>query len=178
VRAAGEWRALLDIRESRTSGFWMWSAARNRGSRLGPARRRFPSGLRTGVGSFSVSRTRRIYGLYWKDASGAGPEELLLKTTKSVVPTDWSRDVRFILVAQQDLKLVWAMWVLPLTGDRKPVPGPQSRCVLPGVRSEAAAPGSRLLPRCREPSSRYHQENARTDQTKRSGGLPMQRNFD
>jgi len=35
---------------------------------------------------------------------------------------DWSRAGRFILFAQLDAKTKWDLWVLPLAGDRKPVP--------------------------------------------------------
>jgi WD40 repeat protein len=62
------------------------------------------------------------WGLYWKDVSGAGDEELLLKTGQRTIPTDWSSDGRFILFSQEDPKTKWDIWVLPLFGDRKPVP--------------------------------------------------------
>jgi Tol biopolymer transport system component len=61
----------------------------------------------------------RDYGLYWKDSSGAGNEELLLRTAQLSLPRDWSRDGRFILFTQYDRKT--KLWVLPLAGDRKPV---------------------------------------------------------
>jgi len=47
---------------------------------------------------------------------------LLLKTGQLSVPMDWSRAGRFILFAQLDAKTKWDLWVLPLAGDRKPVP--------------------------------------------------------
>src|SRR5207249_4310936 len=62
------------------------------------------------------------FSLYWKDASGAGNEQLLLQTSHWVFPTDWSRDGRFILYAQLGSKTKWDIWVLPLFGDRKPIP--------------------------------------------------------
>jgi Tol biopolymer transport system component len=70
--------------------------------------------------AFAVRR-QADYGLYSKDLSGAGNEELLLKTAQFSIPTDWSRDGRFILFTQQGPKTA-DMWVLPLFGDRKPVP--------------------------------------------------------
>jgi hypothetical protein len=60
------------------------------------------------------------FGLYWKDFSGAGHEELLLKTAQASLPQDWSRDGRFILFVQFGPKS--KLWVLPLAGDRKPLP--------------------------------------------------------
>jgi serine/threonine protein kinase/Tol biopolymer transport system component len=63
------------------------------------------------------------FNLYQKDSSGAGKEDLLLKTGETKFPYDWSPDGRFVLFSspvtpgqKSDL------WFLPLTGDnRKPV---------------------------------------------------------
>ncbi len=57
--------------------------------------------------------------LYRKSASG-GAEEELYKSGDRKFPQDWSRDGRFLLYAAigSDLDL----WVLPLEGERKPVP--------------------------------------------------------
>jgi Tol biopolymer transport system component len=70
---------------------------------------------------FSLDQQPQDYGLYWKDASGAGNEELLLKTSDLAAPTDWSRDGRFILFDQQQGSK-GETYVLPLFGDRKPRP--------------------------------------------------------
>jgi serine/threonine protein kinase/Tol biopolymer transport system component len=59
--------------------------------------------------------------LYQKIASGAGPEELVLKSERTKNPIDWSRDGRFVIYStnmpggQRDL------WALPL-GTREPFP--------------------------------------------------------
>ncbi|MBI2149073.1 MAG: PD40 domain-containing protein, partial [Acidobacteria bacterium] len=63
-----------------------------------------------------------VADLYQKLASGAANEELLLKTTESKQTLDWSRDNRFILFEAADPKTRLDLWVLPLSGDRKPVP--------------------------------------------------------
>jgi eukaryotic-like serine/threonine-protein kinase len=57
------------------------------------------------------------YDLYWKTSSGAGNEELLLKSEKSKFATDWSSDGRFILYDSSG-----NVWALPLFGDQKPIP--------------------------------------------------------
>jgi dipeptidyl aminopeptidase/acylaminoacyl peptidase len=77
-----------------------------------------PDGRRIVFGS----ATPPDYGLYSEDANSTGKGELLLKTTQLSVPMDWSRDGRFILFAQLDAKTKWDLWMLPLAGDRKPVP--------------------------------------------------------
>ena len=62
------------------------------------------------------------YGLYRKSASGAGEEQLLLKSDEQLVPTDWSRDGRFLLYTAIGAKTAQDAWVLPMEGDRKPIP--------------------------------------------------------
>ncbi len=67
------------------------------------------------------------FNLYQKPASGAGEEELLLKTKGAKWATDWSRDGRFLLYREMDSKTRGDLWVLPLAGEtknaeRKPMP--------------------------------------------------------
>lgn len=69
---------------------------------------------------FGSARAGGVGNLYIKSSAGAGQEGLLLKTDGSKYPTDWSRDGRYILFTEttssQDV------WVLPLSGDKKPIP--------------------------------------------------------
>jgi Tol biopolymer transport system component len=65
--------------------------------------------------------------LYRKLSSNAGPEEALLRSSEPKIPTDWSRDGRFILYTNTDPKTGNDIWFLPLTperagGERKPTP--------------------------------------------------------
>jgi len=46
----------------------------------------------------------------------------LLKSDHPKFPDDWSADGRYVLYREQDPKTGWDLWVLPLTGDRKPQP--------------------------------------------------------
>jgi eukaryotic-like serine/threonine-protein kinase len=69
---------------------------------------------------FSSNRNGR-YDLYRKASSGAGSENLLLATNEDKAVTGWSRDGRFLLYFI-NLTTVSNMWVLPLSGDEKPVP--------------------------------------------------------
>ena len=62
------------------------------------------------------------YDLYQKNANGTGEDELLLKSDQDKIPTSWSRDGRFLLFTSSDPKTQNDIWVLPLEGDRKPVP--------------------------------------------------------
>jgi Tol biopolymer transport system component len=71
---------------------------------------------------FSSNRGGRTFDLYQKPSSGAGREELLLKTgSNGVFPTSWSSDGRFLLYTTAG-KSGFDHWVVPLSGDRKPFP--------------------------------------------------------
>jgi Tol biopolymer transport system component len=56
-----------------------------------------------------------------KAANGSGTPEVLLASPAAVYPTDWSRDGRFLIYDQRTEKGTNAIWVLPLSGDRKPI---------------------------------------------------------
>ncbi|HEV3214326.1 MAG TPA: protein kinase [Vicinamibacterales bacterium] len=62
------------------------------------------------------------FDLYVRASSGAGNDEPLLKSSDPKSPTDWSFDGRLVLYQVQDPKTKYDLWVLPLEGDRKPVP--------------------------------------------------------
>ena len=59
--------------------------------------------------------------IYAKASTGAGNEEVLLRSSTAKRPTDWSRDGRFILYDDDDPKNRSDLWALPLFGDKKPV---------------------------------------------------------
>ena len=63
-----------------------------------------------------------VRNLYLKPASGAGNEEALFKSSEAKTPTDWSRDGRFLLFTSTGAKTAEDLWVLPMIGDRKPIP--------------------------------------------------------
>src|SRR5262249_33235008 len=49
-----------------------------------------------------------------------GSEKVVFKSPELKVPTDWSRDGRFLLFNQLDPKTSDDIWVMPLTGDAQP----------------------------------------------------------
>jgi hypothetical protein len=69
---------------------------------------------------FASTRNGGVRNLYLKNASGAGSEELLLKTDRDKFPTDWSRDGQYILYTEASSPR--QVWALPMKGDRKPIP--------------------------------------------------------
>jgi Tol biopolymer transport system component len=77
--------------------------------------------------AYSARQQGQHYGLYEKPASGGGQEELLLRTDVDALAQDWSRDGRFLLYVMLDSagKRGGSIWLLPMQGERKPVPLPQ-----------------------------------------------------
>jgi Tol biopolymer transport system component len=74
---------------------------------------------------FASNRKIGSYNLYQKSVSGSGQDELLLPNSLTDLPTQWSRDGRFIVYSELDPKNKFGLWVLPMegaTGDRKPIP--------------------------------------------------------
>jgi Tol biopolymer transport system component len=61
-------------------------------------------------------------GLIQKSIGGTSAEELLLKSDRVMHPSDWSHDGRFIIYPRIDPKTKDDIWLLPLIGDRKPLP--------------------------------------------------------
>ena len=90
---------------------------------------------------FSSNRTGK-WGLYQKPATGAGKEELLYETAVVTLPTDWSRDGRFAIFENIAAKTGYDLWVLPLSGDRKPFPFLQTEF---GERDGRLSPDGRWL---------------------------------
>ncbi len=66
------------------------------------------------------------YDLYEKAAAG-GEARLLLHSSNAKYTDDWSPDGKYLLYEDVNPKTLVDLWVLPLFGDRKPVPFTQSR---------------------------------------------------
>lgn len=68
---------------------------------------------------FTSNRKNRD-DLYQRASSGAGSEALLLGSKNDKDATDWSRDGRFLAYDDFDPKTNGDIWILPMSGDRKP----------------------------------------------------------
>ena len=63
------------------------------------------------------------WGLYLKRADGVGNDELLIESEFPLEgPTSWSPDGRFIVYMCIHPETGTDICILPLTGDRKPIP--------------------------------------------------------
>src|SRR5262249_44483573 len=77
-----------------------------------------PDGKRV---AFASNRSG-VYNLYTKASNGAGTEELLLESDQIKAPHDWSPDGQFLLYRSTDSATNTDLWVLPLSGGKKPFP--------------------------------------------------------
>jgi serine/threonine protein kinase/Tol biopolymer transport system component len=80
---------------------------------------------------WSPDGTRVAYqavgGIYQRAANGTGVPELLLQLKETILEvTDWSPDGRFLLYTSARADARGDLWMLPLDGERKPVPILQS----------------------------------------------------
>ena len=77
---------------------------------------------------FASNRDGGTFNLYQKISSGAGSDELVLKTPHNAFPDDWisGKAGELLLYEIENLNTRFDIWVLPLTGERKPYPYLQS----------------------------------------------------
>jgi Tol biopolymer transport system component len=57
--------------------------------------------------------------VFQKVSSGAGGDELLFRSPVATIPSDWSKDGRFLVCGTVGLKTRWDLWILSLSGERK-----------------------------------------------------------
>jgi dipeptidyl aminopeptidase/acylaminoacyl peptidase len=69
-----------------------------------------------------VSSRDGAYRLYVKNANATAEEELLLELDRPSLPVDWSPDGKFIVFENSGEKTKRDLWLLPLTGEAKPIP--------------------------------------------------------
>ena len=67
------------------------------------------------------SRRNGKWGLYVKPADGATSEQLLFESDLPKMPMSWSPDGKSLVFWSEDPKTRGDVWMIPLTGDKKPV---------------------------------------------------------
>jgi len=112
----------LDLR-GRASDIWLYDLARGGSSRLtfGPGWQYIPV-VSGDMRRIAFSNLGKAADLVQKSTSGAGEAELLLSSAPWKYFSDWSHDGKFALFVQMDAGTGEDVWVLPVSGDRKPFP--------------------------------------------------------
>ena len=110
--------------ESGRPDIWLYDVARARRTRLtfDSSEERALAWSHDGSRIAFSSNRKGHFDIYQKASSGAGSDELLLESEFDKQPSSWSRDGRFLLYWTNDPKTLADIWVLPLSGDRKPSP--------------------------------------------------------
>jgi Tol biopolymer transport system component len=111
-----------------TTDIWVVDLARRSHTRLTLAAGRSVTPVWSPDGSHIAFASAREanFNLYRKAVSGAD-EELLTRSSDDKYPNDWSPDGKFLLYEALNVKSKSDLWILPLTGERKPVPLLQSQ---------------------------------------------------
>jgi Tol biopolymer transport system component len=120
--------SVVDSSTSRNRDLWIYDVARRIRTRFttNPADEFAPVWSPDGSRLIFSGTGRVGLDLYSKVATGAAKEEPLVQTVDvAEIPVSWSPDGRAILF--QTPTPVNDIWILPLTGDRKPVPFANSR---------------------------------------------------
>jgi eukaryotic-like serine/threonine-protein kinase len=115
---------VASFRGDQQADIWLYEFARGVSTRFTFAAsvERYPLWSPDGSRLVFSSNRGGHYDLYQKASNGTGEDELLFKSDQDKQPTSWSRDGRFLLFNSLDPKTTSDIWVLPLEGDRKPVP--------------------------------------------------------
>jgi eukaryotic-like serine/threonine-protein kinase len=104
---------------------WLLDVGRNTSTRLtyDQVRATFPVWSADGGSVIFDTENAGVRSLYLKLASGAGDKRLLLSSAAGeTYATSWSRDGHFLLYSAVDPETKSDLWVLPLQGDRQPIP--------------------------------------------------------
>jgi len=124
-----EKRVAVTRRDPQGQGdIWLLELARATGTRLTshPAIDMAPMWSPDGARIIFSSNRDGPFNLYQRVSSGAAGEELLLKSSDSKYPTDWSSDGRFLLYQAIHPRTGFDIWAIPMDGDPRPVPVLQS----------------------------------------------------
>jgi dipeptidyl aminopeptidase/acylaminoacyl peptidase len=107
------------------SDIWVLDIQRGVTSRLTthPARNSYPVWSPDGRTIVFASSRDGPLSLYERSFGVVGQDKLLLKNDTQTIPTDWSRDGRYLVfdAVNPGTANLRDLWALPLSGDRKPV---------------------------------------------------------
>ena len=114
---------LYDVRV-RNSDIWLYEIGRGVNTRFtfDPAVEWNPIWSPDGSRLVFSSNRNGHHDIYEKISTGAANEAVIFQSERDKIPTDWSPDGRFILFQLLDPRTRSDLWLLPMTGDRKPTP--------------------------------------------------------
>ena len=121
-----ETRVAIQDRDSDNDrvGIWIYDLRTGVPTRLSSVPGQFPQWSPDGTKIAWLSTRQGVIGIYQRPADGSGGQELMHTEGKEGTswPADWSADGRFLLYWSRGGKNRSDMWLLPLTGAKKPIP--------------------------------------------------------
>jgi eukaryotic-like serine/threonine-protein kinase len=118
-----EKRASVCVTDQATSDIWIYDLARGLRTPLTFDGKAFRSIWSQDAGRIIFNSARKgVLNLYQKASNGSGNEEVVFEDNLNKIPDGWSSDSRYILYQAIDPKTGSDLFVLPLSGDRKPSP--------------------------------------------------------
>jgi serine/threonine protein kinase/Tol biopolymer transport system component len=114
--------------QTSTRDIWIIDSARTTSTRFtfNAAEDFLPIWSPDGANILFVSDRSGFGNFYEKPTSGAANEEEILKTNERKYSSDWSRDGQYIAFTSSSPQTKLDLWVLPMFGDRKPIPSLQT----------------------------------------------------
>jgi eukaryotic-like serine/threonine-protein kinase len=126
-RVSPDGRQVAFSRETQgKTDIWLQDEARASRMTFGSGASQFPVWSPDGSRLAFVSRAGSTYGFYQQPTNGSQAPESLLPSQDVQYPTSWSTDGRYLLYFSFDVGPNPDLWVLPMTGTRKPFPFLQS----------------------------------------------------
>ena len=118
-----EARAAVTVSNGPTRDLWLVDFARATSSQFtfGPGLNSLPVWSPGGDWIMFSSPRAGPYQLYQKPSNGSGKDELLLKSDRTTLGTDLSRDGKFAVFSRSSSGTGMDVWTVALAGDRNPV---------------------------------------------------------
>ncbi len=143
--------------KKRSVDIWMFDLARSEGAPFlaGPADEQGPVWSPDGSRVLYSSNREGMVQFYERASSGAADEKLVLASPEWKIPSDWSRDGRYLAFQTYDLRTKRDVAILPLVGRRQGgaaleerVERVARRASLPTAASSSTPPTSPAASRC------------------------------
>jgi Tol biopolymer transport system component len=113
-------RAAVQRTVQGNTDIWLLDATRTSRLTFDPAVDIYPVWSPDGHSVVFSSFRNGFSDLYRKAVDGSGTDALLVTSSQIKIPTDWSRDGRYLLYFSIDPQTKADLWVQPMTGDQKP----------------------------------------------------------
>ncbi len=114
----------MQVVDGTISQIWLYESSDGTRSRFtfGPYYNVVPRWSPDGTRILFASDRIGPFGLYVRDASGVGNDELLHESQNWCLPSDWSPDGQYITFTESNPKTNFDLWVLKLGGKNKATP--------------------------------------------------------